>query len=202
VTKALLLMMVMAMPQTQTVSEILQAKYSGNNARVDELLKSGITLNIFEAAATGQTARVRALVAGDPTLVNAYAPDGFFPLALAVFFGNKATAEVLLDAGADVNQQSRESMKIRALQSAVAARRLDLAEMLLARGANPNVRGEGGFAPLHGAALSGQIDLALLLLKHGAAVNAKDDSGKTPLAHAVNGQKNEMVTFLRQRGGV
>ena len=201
-TTTLLLMMVMAMAQTQTVSEILQAKYSGNNARVEELLKTGITLNIFEAAATGQTTRVRELVAADPALVNAYAPDGFFPLALAVFFGNKATAEVLLDAGADVNQQSREAMKIRALQSAAAARRLDLAEMLLARGANPNLRVEGGFAPLHGAALSGQIDLALLLLKHGADVNAKDDSGSTPLAHAVKGKHEAMVDFLRQRGGV
>jgi len=201
-TTTLLPMMVMAMAQTQTVSEILQAKYSGNNARVEELLKTGITLNIFEAAATGQTTRVRELVAADPALVNAYAPDGFFPLALAVFFGNKATAEVLLDAGADVNQQSRESMKIRALQSAAAARRLDLAEMLLARGANPNVRAEGGFTPLHGAALSGQVDLALLLLKHGADVNAKDDSGSTPLAHAVKGKHEAMVDFLRQRGGV
>jgi ankyrin repeat protein len=201
-TTALFLMMVMAMTQAQTVSEILQAKYSGNSARVDELLKTGMPLNIFEAAATGQTARVRELLAADPALVNTYAPDGFFPLALAVFFGNTAAAEALLDAGADVNQQSRESMKIRALQSAAAAKRIDLAEMLLARGANPNLPGGGGFVPLHGAASSGQIDLALLLLKHGADVNAKDDPGKTPLAHAINGQKEEMMAFLRQRGAV
>ncbi len=35
-----LLVMVMAMAQTEPVSEILQAKYRGNNARVEELLKS------------------------------------------------------------------------------------------------------------------------------------------------------------------
>ncbi|HLG56112.1 MAG TPA: ankyrin repeat domain-containing protein [Vicinamibacterales bacterium] len=184
-----------------TVSEILQAKYSRNEVRVEELLKSGITLSIFEAAATGQTARVRELLSADPALVNAYAPDGFFPLALAVFFGNKATAEMLLDAGADVNQQSREAMKIRSLQSAVAARRLDLAEMLLARGANPDARGEGGFTALHGVAVSGQVDLARLLVKHGADVNAKDDAGKTSLSLATSGQKAEMAVFLREHGG-
>jgi hypothetical protein len=79
-TTVLLLMMVMAMAQTEAVSEILQAKYRGNNARVEELLKSSVTLNIFEAAATGQTARVRELLAANPSLLNAYAPDGFHPL--------------------------------------------------------------------------------------------------------------------------
>jgi hypothetical protein len=61
-TRMLLLMMVMAMMQTEPVSEILQAKYRGNNARVEELLKTAPALNIFEAAATGQTARVRELL--------------------------------------------------------------------------------------------------------------------------------------------
>jgi len=133
---------VMAMAQTEAVSEILQAKYRGNNARVEELLKSSVTLNMFEAAATGQTARVRDLLAANPSLLNAYAPDGFHPLGLAAFFGNKATVEALLQAGADVNQQSRESMKVSALHSAAAARRPDIVEMLLAKGANPNLRAE------------------------------------------------------------
>ena len=114
---------VMAMAQTETVSEILQAKYRGNQARVEELLEAGPTLNIFEAAATGQTAHVKELLAANPALLNAYAPDGFHPLGLAAFFGNKATVEALLQAGADVNQQSRESMKVSALHSAAAARR-------------------------------------------------------------------------------
>jgi ankyrin repeat protein len=199
-TTTLLLMMVMAMPQAQEVSEILQAKYRGNNARVEELLKAGPRLNLFEAAATGQTARVRELLAANPSLVNAYAPDGFHPLGLAVFFGNKATVEALLKADADVNQQSREHMKVSALHSAVAARRADLAEMLLAKGANPNLWAETGVTPLHGVAATGQLDLAALLLKHGADVNAMDDSGKTPLAHASAAKQDAMVTWLVAHG--
>ena len=127
---------------------------------------------------------MRELLAANPSLVNAYAPDGFHPLGLAAFFGNETTVEALLQAGADVNQQSREAMKVSALHSAAAARRPDIAQMLLAKGANPNLRGQSGITVFHEVAIIGQIDLAEMLLKHGADVNALDDSGKTPLAHA------------------
>jgi ankyrin repeat protein len=187
---------------TQPVSEILQAQYSGNTARVEEILRTGIELNLFEAAATGQTARVRALVAANPDLLNSYAPDGFFPLALAVFFGHVDTVAALLDAGADVNRQSRESMKITPLHSASAARRLDLARLLLARGADPNARAEAGFTPLHSAAGSGQIDLAALLLSAGADISRTDDRGRTPLALAMEGTHEAMAVFLRQHGAL
>jgi ankyrin repeat protein len=200
-TMTFLLMMVMTMGQTEEVSEILQAKYRGNNARVEELLEAGPALNIFEAAATGQTARVRELLASNPAQVNAYAPDGFHPLGLAAFFGNRATVEALLEAGADVNQQSRESMKVSALHSSAAARRPDIAELLLAKGANPNARAEAGVTVLHEVAITGQIDLAEMLLKHGADVNAKDNSGKTPLAHAIDSKKDAMAAWLREHGG-
>lgn len=199
-TTMILLVMVMTMEQTEQVSEILQAKYRGNNARVEELLKSAPALSIFEAAATGQTARVRELLAASPALLNAYAPDGFHPLGLAAFFGNKATVEALLQAGADVNQQSRESMKVSALHSSAAALRPDIAEMLLARGANPNVRGQAGVTVFHEVAITGQIELAEMLLKYGGDVNAQDDSGKTPLAYAVNAKGDAMAAWLRAHG--
>ncbi len=200
-TTVLLLMMVMAMAQTEAVSEILQAKYRGNNARVEELLKGGAALNIFEAAATGQTARVRDLLAADPSLLNAYAPDGFHPLGLAAFFGNKATVEALLQAGADVNQQSRESMKVSALHSAAAARRPDIVEMLLAKGANPNLRAEGGVTVFHEAGATGQIEVGEMLLTRGGDINATDSSGKTPLTYAIDSKKDEIAAWLRLHGG-
>ena len=202
-TMTLLFMMVMVMAQTATppVSEILQAKYRGNNARVEQLLQAAPALNVFEAAATGQTARVRELLAANPALVNAYAPDGFHPLGLAAFFGNETTVEALLQAGADVNQQSREAMRVSALHSAAAARRPDIARMLLAKGANPNLRGEAGITVFHEVAITGQIDLAEMLLQYGADANAQDDSGKTPLAHAVASKREAMAAWLRAHGG-
>jgi len=194
------LLTVMTMTQTPEVSPILKAKYSGKEDVVQQILKSGIELNVFEASATGQTERIRALIASDSKLVNAYAPDGFTPLGLAVFFGYKETVEVLLKAGAEVNQQSRERMRVAPLHSAAAARRLDLAELLLARGADVHRRAETGFTPMHEVAATGQIEFAELLLQKGADINVKDDSGKTPLTLALDSKQEKMAAFLRERG--
>src|SRR6185295_10571406 len=44
------------------VSVVLKATYYGKRDVVEALLESGVQLNIFEAAATGQTDRVRTLI--------------------------------------------------------------------------------------------------------------------------------------------
>ena len=66
---------------------LLDALYRGHNDRVQEMLKARPELNIFEAAAVGDVARVRELIGRDPGLVDAAADDGYHPLHLAAFFG-------------------------------------------------------------------------------------------------------------------
>ncbi len=183
------------------VSAILKATYFGKKEIAAALLATGLDLNIFEAAATGQTERVRTLLKQDAALANAFAVDGFHPLGLACFFGHPQTVEALLAAGADVNAPSREAMKVTPLHSATTARQPAIARMLIARGANVNAAaGENGFAPLHEAAASGSFELAKLLLEHGADINRKTTDGKTPLAFAISRSQPEMAAFLRERG--
>ncbi len=184
-------------------SAILKATYYRKQEVVAVLLATGIELNIFEAAATGQTERVRALIKQNAALVNGYAPDGFFPLGLAVFFGHQPTVEVLLAAGAEVNAASRETMRVTSLHAAVAANHLAIARLLLAHGANANARqAEGGLTPLHEAAANGSLAFAKLLLEHKADLNAKTQDGKTPLTFAITRSQPEMAAFLRERGAV
>jgi ankyrin repeat protein len=185
------------------VSAILKATYYGKKEVAATLLATGIELTIFEAAATGQTEWVRTLVKQDAALANTFAPDGFAPLSLAVFFGHQETVEALLVAGAEVNVATRETMKVTPLHSAAAARQLAIARVLIAHGAKVNAgQAESGFTPLHEAAGNGDIEFAKLLLAHGAEINAKMTDGKTPLAFAISRSQTEMVTFLRERGAL
>ena len=186
------------MSQEKGPSEIMMALYHGKKDRVNELLASGIELNVYEAAATGQMDRLRKLIAGDPSLVNTHSVDGFTPLGFAVFFGHPEIVDVLLEAGADVNLASRESMKVAPLASASAAGQYEVAKKLIAHGANVNSRASSDFTPLHESAARGQLEFATLLLENGADLNAKTADGKTPLDYAREHNRDEMVELLEQ----
>jgi uncharacterized protein len=180
------------------VSVILKAAYYGKRDVVEVLLASGVQLNVFEAAATGQTGRVQELTREDPALANAYAPDGFTPLGLASFFGHAETVNALLAAGAAVSQASRETMKLTPLASALAVQRNDIARTLIEHGADVNAKGDNDVAPLHTAAARGNLESATLLLEHGADINAVTTDGKTAITYAQEHNHSEMVRFLQE----
>lgn len=179
---------------------VLLAVYTRHPEIAELLLASGIEPNIFEAAATGRTDRVRELLKKNPGLVKAYSPDGW--TALHLNFGHLEIVKLTLDRGADIDAVSKNKFSATPLQGAAAMENLELAQLLIARGANVNCRGEEGVSPLHEAAGSGQIELAKLLLDHGANLNAKDDKGKTPLTIALEGKQTEMAKFLRERKAI
>jgi ankyrin repeat protein len=181
------------------LSVILKATYYGKRDVVTELLAAGPKLNVFEAAATGQTDQVRDFIDQDPALLNMHSPDGFAPLSLAVFFGHLETVNALLAAGADVNNSSRESMKVTPLASAGAANRNDIARILVEHGADVNAKAANDFSPLHEAAATGNLELATLLLENGADINAKTTEGKTPLDYAKEHNRAELVEWLQAK---
>ena len=154
------------------MSELLQAVYRGDQARVDELLAAGPELDVFEAAAVGRVDRLRTLLDEDATLANAWAEDGFQPLGLASFFGHADAARLLVDRGAEVNSASRNDLKVMPLHSAVAEKdpeiRYEIAKLLLEHGADPNARQQDDFTPLMAADQQGDQRLRALLVEHGA----------------------------------
>jgi len=176
---------------------VLLAVYARHPEIAESLLTTtGIEPNIFEAAATGRAELVKQFVSRNPELVKAYSPDGW--TALHLNFGNLEVVKVLLDNGADINAVSKNTLSATPLQGAAAFQKVDLAQLLIARGANVNCHGQEGVTPLHEAAGSGQIEFARLLLDHGANIDAKDDNGKTPLAIALEYKQADMATFLRE----
>jgi hypothetical protein len=122
---------------------ILLALYKGERGRAGELAAEAGSLNVFEAAALGDTARVEELLGEDPELAKA----------------------------ADLEARSTNqefAPEATPLHSAVAAGRMDNAEALLEASADPNARQHGGFTPLMEAEQRGDLDLAELLIRHGA----------------------------------
>ena len=181
-------------------SAILVAVYVRQKPIADLLLATGVELNIFEAAATGQLERVRELLKKNPELVHAYSPDGWTPLHLN--FGNVEIARLLIDNGADINSVAHNKLVATPLQGAVVNKSIEVGRLLLARGANVNPKNDDGGNPLHEAAGDGQMEFAKLLLDHGANINARDDKGNTPLAIALEYKQPEMAKLLRDHGAV
>lgn len=168
-------------------SAILIATYWGKGEVADVLLAHAPKMNVFEAAAAGQLSHVKQQIEDNPALLHAWSQDGFTPLHLAVFFGRRDVAELLLARNAEVNLASRNPIQVTPLHSAAAGNHFEICEALIAAGADVNARQEGGFTPLHSAAQNGNLDLVDLLLKHGADPHAKTDAGKTARDFAAEG---------------
>ena len=179
------------------VSAILDALYHGRRDEAERLLADhSANLTVHEAAAMGVLARLQSLLETDPSLVNAFADDGFLPLALAAFFGQTAAAELLLAHHADPNTPSRNAQGVNALHAALAGPTPELARALLNAGADPNARQQSGVTPLHEAAHIGRADLVRLLLDHGADVTATDDQGRGAAEFAREGGHLEVLEAL------
>lgn len=180
------------------VSAILLGTYYRQPRVVEALLERGPKLDLYEASAVGNLARVKELVEEKPNLVNSYSPDGFMPLGLAAFFGHGAIVQFLLRRKAEVNLPSKNDLRLAPLHSAVANGDIAIVKLLLGRGADVNARQAGGYTPLHEAALQGRAEMVKLFLYKEADTAAESDEGKTALDLASERGQKEVAELLRR----
>lgn len=117
-------------------------------------------------------------------------------LLTAVAEGKISDVERLLDTGVDVNYRT-PTIGDTALGYAASMNRLEIAELLLKRGADPNTATNENYSPLQAAAWHGYVDVARLLITAGANVNAAETRyGFTPLLAAARSGSIETVMLL------
>lgn len=77
----------------------------------------------------------------------------------------------------------------------------EMAEILVAHGADLGVRDSAGSTPLHAAVERPELaDIMEALLELGAEVNAVDNSGLTPMDIAVSREEDEKLELLENYG--
>ena len=176
-------------------SLLMMAIFARATKVVDTLRAMGVKPDMAEAAALGDTARVRELAKGDPTLVRTGGKTGTAPLHLAAHYGHEETAKVLLNLGADIRFLGTPFGNT-ALHAALAGGQDRTADLLLRAGADPNTKDNNGFTPLIIAAANGSAAGVRALLAKGADPAAKDAKGKTAMDHAREREEDDVVVLL------
>ncbi|MEX2155689.1 MAG: ankyrin repeat domain-containing protein [Gemmatimonadales bacterium] len=181
-------------------SPVLIAQYHHKAAAVEVLLAADPALDVFDAASVGRTATVAEWLDRDPSLLNAYSSDGFYPLGLAAFFGHPETVRLLLARGADVNQVARNQMRVQALHAAVAGRSMEAVRSLVEAGAPVDAKQQNGWTPLHAAVHRGDVEMTRYLLAHGADPKLQNDEGKSAIGLAAEGGTVALLKLLKGEG--
>jgi ankyrin repeat protein len=194
-----------------------------DNHEIMGILQSATGQDLFEAAKSGDNARVRELLDAGRD-VNGRQEGGQTPLRAAVDEGHIDMVRLLLERGADPNLGDMFGSS--PLHCAVLHGRSDLAQLLVERGANVNTESDLGMTPLLSAAVSRHDsrqeginwlleaeanvrlqeaaaleDFATLrnLLDLGRDVNAQNRGGLTALMMAARVGQSETLRLLLTR---
>ncbi len=168
---------------------------------------------IQDAARKGDVKKVKELLASDSKLVNDKDKNGDTALHQAALHGQLAVAQVLIDAGANVNAKNNyppfvpddlgKQFSTSNHQDPVIllhSQAVNTTNALNTQGVTANEL-KDGYTPLDLAEFAvNHNKVVQLLVAHGADVNARAASGATPLFWAVMRDQKDDVKFLLDHG--
>ena len=170
--------------------------YFRNSELSDYILSVRKPSDLYEAAIAGDLDVTKKFLTSDPKSINKHSRDGFTALGFAAFFARPAIARYLLEQGADPNIASNNDFKVAPLHSAVAAKSIEITQMLLDRGAQTNALQQNDVTPLHAAAHNNSPAIAKALLKAGADKHLKTKDGKSAMDFAKEADAKEVIDIL------
>ena len=133
----------------------------------------------------------------DPNVVNKY---GFTPLHDAASSGHVGPAQLLLEAGAELEAQNTGTPIFGLVPLHVAASRghLDVVRAVVEAGADKDPTTSFGATPLHLAAAHGHLDIVRFLVESGADYRLTTRNGSTACASASQLGHQEIAEFLAE----
>jgi ankyrin repeat protein len=177
----------------KSVAELLIAKGADVNAKDNwgatpasyalSIYAEGVAKLILEKAADNSAKDLRGL-----PMLHAVVVDGY-----------RYLVELLLCKGANVDERD-ERYEFTALHYAARFGNKDVAEVLIAYGADIRAKDKWGYQPIHWAAYHDRPEIIELLIAKGADVNAKTSLGQTPLELAKPRRNTAAIEVLRKHG--
>lgn len=129
--------------------------------------------------------------------------DGIAPLHWAARNGSSEAVEALVQGGANVNMKDLDrglTPLLSILYFAPPNQQINLINLLLDHGANPDGQGNNGIIALHYAAGKGDVDIVETLLERGATIDFQNKDGQTALHRAAVRNRMEVVEVLIEHG--
>jgi ankyrin repeat protein len=154
---------------------------------------------IHDACKAGDLGQVKALLAKDPSLLQAKTEEGKSPLHMATGWGQVEIVKYLIAVGADIHAVNNNGGN--PIHVAGSQNQPECARILVAHGARINAKqGKTGSTPLLIAVFKGNHEVARVLVELGADVNIPMSNGATPLQVAMKKGDTKMIDLLKSKG--
>ena len=184
-----------ALAANRRACQALEQRYTQIKAEASSVERNSL---LFSAAKQDCQALSRTLL-DDGASLEARDGLGNMPLAKAAGKGSLPLVKLFLERKAPVDARNLESST--ALFIAIEEERREVAELLLNAGANPNLPGRSGIAPISAAAYTGNTTLVAALLAKGADTLILDATGKSAIVYAAGRGFTPVVKQLLDAGG-
>lgn len=160
--------------------------------------ENGATKSVLQAANDGDIDQLKLHLAKGSNF-NIADSAGNTPLKLTIQWHHRDAAKLIIESGkADLNAKDPQGRT--PLLVALTFQENEIAQALIAKGADVKAKDKNDVTALHAALRAGQAEIGKMLIEKGADVNGADRTGQTPLTLAQQRGMVEVVDLLKQKG--